>query len=946
MDVEGEDYGDDEYYGEGMGSDDDDSSWKVRKAAVKVITAAISTHPNMLRELYEFCGDRLLNRFREREENVRLDIINCMTNLIELNMPVAGGTTSDTHLEAPKLMRQKSTSHLLSDKVSLIMRVACTQLNGTSIPSKIAIVRLLKALVLALQGGLEEHLSASSKLSGLLEKLLQEKNQTLKLETLQFLRVSYSHHSASVVLNNSNRFLPTITRAVNDEWYKIIAESLRVLETLIVNARPIDAVTGVLAPLDGGMDTVVTQVYDSVMSRLVALDIDLEIKECGISCAGRLFRHCGDHLQDRLPEVLSLLQKRLENETTRIATLRAIASIAQSPLGLDLSSFAASSGDVLASFLKQYSRNLKQLTLSTITALVDNPRTQLTSAFATSIITESSILIHESDLHLANLTLTLLLALLHKNADVSVTPLCEMALPKLLRFAKSPISQGAVIDSLVKIFKALVALSERNAALEFTELFTNLYDTTRFLPNDDKKALSRFSLVNVSKCIAAITSTLPSISLTEGVQRFARDAKSPDDVIAQLALLSMGEVGQATDLSLLPDLKDVILECFQRPQEDVKLAAAYAFGHIAVGSMHTFLPLLLQSIASPSDARQQYLLLTSLRETILAFAVLQKDFSPFLDTVLPILLSQKDAEEESVRNMVAECLGVLTTMSPDRLVQLLLTDIISDKSNKRVLRVATNAMRVATSRTVSASVLAVLKDHLGVFLELLLEEDLDVKKSALLMVNSAAHHNISVLASFIPTDIFPVLIATLQVKLERVIDLGPFKHKVDDNLVLRKLSLSSLETLLATAPDKFDVNAVMDIADKLIADNDEVKMLFVQLLPRLAKHTPGAVAIKIDVVYPLLEKLMAQPSAVASSTAAAGSTTTTATPATTASGSEGKAKAVVDHRTVLKVILQLDKFEDIRSISRRWCDFVGKVRNMPLFADTIRQLEAESTDVF
>eukprot|EP01040_Poterioochromonas_malhamensis_P026498 gene26498-33336_t len=141
-------------------------------------------------------------------------------------------------------------------------------------------------------------------------------------------------------------------------------------------------------------------------------------------------------------------------------------------------------------------------------------------------------------------------------------------------------------------------------------------------------------------------------------------------------------------------------------------------------------------------------------------------------------------------------------------------------------------------------------------LTLLRDDDLDVKKAALMMVNTTAHHNVALLSSLIPTDVFPELLATLQVKIERVIDLGPFKHKVDDNLPLRKLSLAALETLLAMAPDKFDANALMAIAEKLLVDNEEVRLLFIQLLPRVAKHTTGAVAVKIDVIFPALEKLL------------------------------------------------------------------------------------------
>ena len=652
---------------------------------------------------------------------------------------------------------------------------------------------------------------------------------------------------------------------------------------------------------------------------------------------------------DHVSEILTLFQKRLENETTRIATLRAISAIARSPLSLDLSAFAVSSGDVLASFLKQYSRNLKQLTLQTLTALVVNPHTELRAPFAAAIITESATLIQESDVHLTNLTLTLLLALLKKDAAVTVPSFCEITLPKLLRFAKSSITHGAAHETLVQVFRTMVSLSSAHPALQFSALFAQLYDPSNGVTGEETKVLSRSSLTNVSKCIAAITTTLPLISLTEGVQRFARDAVAANDTLAQLALLSMGEVGQQADLSMLADLKDVILQCFQHAHEEVKLAAAYAFGHIAVGSMHTFLPLLLQSIASPADPRQQYLLLTALRETIVAFAALHKDFSPYLDTVLPILLSQKETDEDSVRNMIAECIGVLTTMTPDRLIAIIRSDLLAARDNKPVLRLAANAFRAATARPMhNESVGWVIREAMADVLTLLRDDDLDVKKAALMMVNTTAHHNVALLSSLIPTDVFPELLATLQVKIERVIDLGPFKHKVDDNLPLRKLSLAALETLLAMAPDKFDANALMAIAEKLLVDNEEVRLLFIQLLPRVAKHTTGAVAVKIDVIFPALEKLLSSAASTASSASAAasGGATTAAGGAASADAGSGTTKTVIDHRMLLKVILQLDKFEEIRSISRRWCDFVSKLRAASNFAEAFRQLESENVDAF
>jgi cullin-associated NEDD8-dissociated protein 1 len=102
---EEEDEDDDNYY-----SDDDDNSWKVRRAAIKVLSAAIAYHPTRLASFYEKCSEKLIKRFKEREEGVRLEVIQCFTALIKATVVEIEKTTSltDTPSGPPKLMRMRS----------------------------------------------------------------------------------------------------------------------------------------------------------------------------------------------------------------------------------------------------------------------------------------------------------------------------------------------------------------------------------------------------------------------------------------------------------------------------------------------------------------------------------------------------------------------------------------------------------------------------------------------------------------------------------------------------------------------------------------------------------------------------------------------------------------------------------------------------------------------
>jgi hypothetical protein len=67
-----------------------------------------------------------------------------------------------------------------------------------------------------------------------------------------------------------------------------------------------------------------------------------------------------------------------------------------------------------------------------------------------------------------------------------------------------------------------------------------------------------------------------------------------------------------SDLSKLASVRETILGCFSHQSEEVKTAAAYGFGSLAIGNLPAFLPALLNEMEQ--QPKKQYLLLHALKE--------------------------------------------------------------------------------------------------------------------------------------------------------------------------------------------------------------------------------------------------------------------------------------------------------------------------------------------
>ena len=495
MDLSDDEYGDDyddDDYGD---DDDDDTSWKVRRAASNVIRATIHSHwADMHRYMFDNCVDDLIKHFKERKEAVRVDIMQCIMAIVDVtemrkrillqtSRKNSGGSISRAEASFEAQMSG------LRAKADAIVTSVCRCLGGPDkeLDTKNVALNLSTKLMSVLRSALPAALYTSL-MDDLTRGLVLDKYQPLRLSQMQLLRQLISFNSSEAVQESLNKYAPTdknsifsiIIAATQETGYKNVAEALLVATALIPKLRPLIAPDEKMFEKETtDYTSAVRMLYDALLVRLSAQDIDQEIKRYAIQCAGTLLFHFGDRFSDELPHVLSLLSDKLENEVTRVSTLQAIAMISRSPCKLNMAPILdASTLTSIAMFLKQQARDTRQSAVHTLTAIMDTNNGLVQKAgedITATIVKEGATLINASDLQLATQALQLLeMTMSAMESEFYATSLKDYVFPKVRKLASSPFLHGSAQEAVVAFLQRLVALSL--PGLTFADLFEELYN--------------------------------------------------------------------------------------------------------------------------------------------------------------------------------------------------------------------------------------------------------------------------------------------------------------------------------------------------------------------------------------------------------------------------------------------------------------------------------------
>ncbi|KAM9185645.1 cullin-associated NEDD8-dissociated protein 2 isoform 2-T2 [Dugong dugon] len=783
-------------------SDDDDMSWKVRRAAAKCVAALIGSRPDLLPDFHRTLAPVLIRRFGEREENVKADVFATYIVLLRQTRPPKGW------LEAVEEPAQTGSSlRMLRGQVPLVIKALQRQLKDRSVRARQGCFGLLAELAGVLPGSLAEHMPVL--VSGVVFSMADRSNSsTIRMDALAFLQGLLGTEPAEAFHPHLPILLPPLLACVADPFYKIAAEALLVLQELVRALWPLDQ-PRMLDP-----EPYVGEMSVATLARLRATDLDQEVKERAISCTGHLVGHLGDRLGNDLEPTLLLLLDRLRNEITRLPAVKALTLVAMSPLRLDMQPILAEALPILASFLRKNQRALRLATLAALDALAQSQGLSLPPPAILAVLTELPALVSESDMHVAQLAVDFL-ATVTQAQPASLAKVSGPVLSELLRLLRSPLLPASVLAATEGFLQALVGTQP--PCVDYTKLLDLLTAPVYDQDEDSGPGLHKQVFHSLARCVAALAAACPQ-EAAGTANRLVCDARSPTSStgVKVLAFLSLAEVGQVAGPGPQQELKTVLLEAFGSPSEDVRAAASYALGRVGAGNLPDFLPFLLGQIEA--EPRRQYLLLHSLREALGAARL--DSLKPYAEDIWALLFQCCEGAEEGTRGVVAECIGKLVLVNPSFLLP---------RFRKQLA-----AGRPHTRSTVITAVKFLISDQ---------PHPIDP-----LLKSYIAVHNKPSLIRDLLDDILPLLYQETKVRrdLIREVEMGPFKHAVDDGLDVRKAAFECMYSLLESCLGQLDICEFLNHVEDGLKDHYDIRMLTFIMLARLATLCPAPVLQRVD----------------------------------------------------------------------------------------------------
>lgn len=858
---EDDDFDVDEDFEEETGfEDEDDVSWKVRRCSAKALHALITTMDPNDAVLFGQIAPALINRFKEKEESVRSEIIQDLSYLITKtgSVDARASPAPSQHVIAPSRKRRRGFSDSLGSDLHAqqalmngyaspttpppmdtgtkglakmnpdIVKGAAKLLKTSTPQTKQIVLSLLKDMIAAQHGGLSEHAglvlepvvdsmdSATAGISNIA-------GNNLRVEALILLRVTAEMHSGKVLEPHLAKIIPVLLNCAKDRYAKVASEALSTIESFIKVLTPPRS-----AASKSQNGDYLTKLYQVITERISASETDTEVRQKAIQALGLLIgRTSGSAGQKLLAQEnrfagQQLIADRLKNELTRLPCVRAvdtIAVLAQSQKDFK-PDFIGNVALELAAQLRKASRSLRGASLAALRMLAINEasRSCVNDAVVKQLVEMLVPLLEADDLHMMGPALVVLAAFAKDKPQLVAAPEVFQGICAIVTSSVS----GAALEALLTCVEAL------GKAGVGKDLMSALLDIG--VQGD----------TDVSGQVIGTLLVSSGSSSEVRLDAFTHELQTQTDETKKcLALAVLGEAGLRMGASS-PLQPDTFTPYFNDQSEKVQLAAAVALGRAGAGDVKSYLPKILDSMGRGG----QYLLLHSVKE-LLQHSTAEDDIKPYTATLWSNIISSGQAEDNKV--VAAECIGRLAIIDPHAYLPQL-QNFLHDK-NPAVRGMVISALRYVFSDTDEAYDTNLQTSIVPMLEVMLADTDLDNQRLSLSTFNSALNNKSDLVLPQLSTLLPYAMQATVpRAELIREVSMGPFKHKIDDGLDIRKSAYETLYVLLESpaARQRIDLVGFYDRIVAGIDDAHEIKILCCLVLSKLLLLAPAESARRLD----------------------------------------------------------------------------------------------------
>ena len=980
-DGDGDGGGDDDDEGafedDGDFSDEDDMSWKVRRCAAKLLATLLVTRTADLIPstdeggglAYRRVAPALVDRFHEREENVRLEVLATATVLVAKTGEIADaasgsaggaghGASASTGMAPPPPKSRRGSDASMMDHGAAAptlpppppppppstevptsdSRGVCTSLTllvprisrsigkllnnkAITLPTKQASITLLASIASVLRGAFEGTLGVfagalldAARGGGALASggnvvaaaapggsAATATGVSLRIEALRLFAKIFESHRAAAVRPFLTPAVAAVCAAVAEPGYKVSHAGLGTVPALVRLLTSADPPSPPPPPAQTPLSAdgeLLTGLHAAVRAKADNADTDLEVREKAILMLGLLLaRTAGRPDALALPtrhQSLDVLLERLRNETTRMSAARAIESIAKSAADADgvADAWVTSVVAELSSQLRKANRLLRAVSLEALRSIAASPvlLRKLPMAAKTELAAELTPLLVIGDMQLLALAIAVVRLMVQpapptSHGEPSPDSLAGISLDEhaaivtnLCGLVKSQLVSGVVLENLLALVATVGVHDQPGKRTLMKALLKNVGVTgdanvvakvvAQLLVSGGGDgggfAVSVGDFVDEVECVFdARRRCLALMVLGEvGLRMGPAFPVSPDSFLAHLSMPAPASVSQNESDSSQPPTQPPAAEQQQqqKQQQHVPLAAAVALGLAGAGNVPVFVPAVMQRLASGGD---RYLLVHALKEVLTHAppAALQ----PYAADMWTALLSSAVASN-TAKPVVAECVGRLVVLAPHSFLPTL--ESLLGSPEPAVRATVVSALRYTFSDS-DATYDALLRPSVVALLQAMLSDtELENRRLALTALNSAATNKPHLLAGPALERLLPVVYAESQVKpsLVREIQMGPFRHRVDDGLELRKSAYETLYALLETSLlPSLALPVYFERAIAGIADEPDIRSLACLLLARLALLARRETALRLGDIADAMKRVLAEkpkPSAV------------------------------------------------------------------------------------